>query len=217
MARTEVLLVLGLFGFYLYDALLLLYADEVVFVRGRRGWRASPGIGFLLGGRYPCLPAPFAPMAPVFRHGWTQPAPRAPGRCPPLRAFLRALRPLQAASLALALLLFVVLPACLLWWPDPRLLLALLALVYGTGLACVAYLLRRRRVLGLHGRALALLVVDVLACPPFAVNVVRRVSLRRGTGMEARRFAGGVLPAAACAAVGEAIAARLSPADGAAA
>ena len=213
IVRPEIALVLGAIAFYLYDAALLLYADEVLFFHGRRGWRAWPGPGFMLGGRFLCLPRPFAPATPVFRHGWSQPAPCRPGRRPPMAPFLRALRPLQYGSALLAALLFVALPACVLWWRDPRATLALAVALYGTALAVTAYLVRRRRVLGLHGRSLALLALDTLACPPFAVNVARRVALLRGPGREARRFAQRVLPPEACAAAGAAVAARLT--DGA--
>ena len=189
---SEALLMLGVFGLYLLDAAMLLYADEVVLTRGRKGWSASIGAGYMLGGRFPCLPAPFAPWRATFRESWD--ATLQPDATAPAEAFWRALLPVQCASAVLSGLLFVVLPSALFLHATHMQLLILIATVYCTSATCIAYTIRRRHILGLSGRAVAALAFDVLACPPFAVNIARKISLARGLGADPRAFVCRVVP-----------------------
>ena len=169
---SEALLMLGVFGLYLLDAAMLLYADEVVLTRGRKGWSASIGAGYMLGGRFPCLPAPFAPWRATFRESWD--ATLQPDATAPAEAFRRALLPVQCASAVLSGLLFVVLPSALFLHATHMQLLILIATVYCTSATCIAY--------------------NVLACPPFAVNIARKISLARGLGADPRAFVCRVVP-----------------------
>ena len=171
---TGLALILGGIALYAYDASLLLFRDEVVFAHARGRWRATLGSGFVLGGRYLLAPAFLRPGLPMFRAGWSDRGHRGA----PLRVVLRALAPLQWASRLLALLLFVALPVALVLHARPAWMLALVVAVYGTAIACVAWAWRCREVFGLDRRSLAALAFDVVACPPFAVNVVQKLTLR---------------------------------------
>ncbi|HVJ39242.1 MAG TPA: hypothetical protein VM687_15760, partial [Stenotrophomonas sp.] len=55
------------------------------------------------------------------------------------------------------------------------------------------YTVRARAALGLDRRALLSLAVDTLACPPFALNVVRKISLRHASRMDGLAFAAATL------------------------
>jgi hypothetical protein len=188
MDGNALALVAGAIALYAYDACLLLFRDEVVFAHVRRGWRATLGSGFVLGGRELCW---WMPGTPLFRAGWSdagRTGPRAP-----MRAVLRALRPLQWASRALFVLLFVGMPAGLFFAVGYGWMLALVAALYGIALACIAWAWRCRRIFGLDRKGFASLAFDVIACPPFAVNVVMKITLRIGLPQAPDAFAQRVL------------------------
>lgn len=190
---AEAALILGAIALYLYDTAMLLYSDELLFVRSRGQWRASLGSRLMLGGRFVALPAVLLPGTPVFRACWGRAGLAGAPLETPLPDFLRALRPLQWAGAAMALLLFVAMPVCLVMRPGSQLMLVLFLMFYGTALGCGIYLTTQRKRLGLAGHALSSALVDVLACPPFAVNVVRRVTLAAGPTITPDAFAREVL------------------------
>jgi hypothetical protein len=207
---TGLALIGGAIALYAYDASLMLFRDEVVFAHGRRGWRAVLGSGFLLGGRYLVMPGAWMPGMPMFRACWSQ-APHRAGPRAPMRVLLRALRPLQWASRVLAVLLFVAMPVGLFLHAAPTWMLALVAAMYGIALACVGWAWRCRRVFGLDGKGLASLAFEVIACPPFAVNVVMKLTLRLGLPQSPQEFARRVLAPAECTALLRTAHARMHP------
>ena len=192
MASTETLLLFGIAAFYLIDTSMLLYRDEVVFVKSGAHWRAPVGTGFMLAGRYPALPGLIVPGAPIFRSVWCAPA---AANEPNTELLLQILRPLRWPARFIALLLFLVLPLALFVNMGPQLMLALLCLLYVTSCLSVAYVARRRFVLGLSRKDVIAIAFDVIACPPFAINLVRRVTLRCGLTVSADQFAVAVLNA----------------------
>jgi len=207
MSDTALALVAGAIALWVYDASLLLFRDEVVFLHGRRGWRASLGNGFSLGGRDLAL---WTPGTPVFRAGWSD-AGRRPGPRAPMRVVLRALRPLQWAGRVLAVLLFVGLPAGLFLAVGHAWMLGLVGALYGIALACIAWAWRCRRVFGLDRKGFATLAFDVIACPPFAINVAMKITLRLGLPAAPEVFARRVLAPDACAALLRDAHARMHP------
>lgn len=167
-------LILGAWAFYLFDTLLMLYSDEIVMVRSGRGWHAVLGGEAMLGGRYPALPALLAPANAVFRVTSTR---SATANSINTAAMLRHLAPVRLlASLQLVLVLGVM-PAGVLAHASPRPMLTLLVAVYATSVAIAAVIVMRRKIFCMRGHALRSLLVDVLACPPFAINAVRRITL----------------------------------------
>lgn len=191
-ASLELLLVVGVVGFYLHDAMLLLHFDELVFVRAGRRWLASAG-GSQWGGRFLFMPNPLMPAQPVFRGSWLAPAAEAPPALPDLPRFLAGLRPFRVLAVTLWVQQLLVLPALLWAYPHPLAVLALFALVYATVVALAVLLWRRRARLGLDRRAATALAVDCLLCPPHAINIVRRISLQRLLPRDVLAFAASVL------------------------
>lgn len=184
--QMEFLLVAGVVAFYLQDSMLLLHFDEVVLVRGSGGWSASVGADAQVGGRHPFLPNPLMPGRPVFRAGWlTGGADAAAGYWDELGGFVDVLDGFGPGCRLVWLLLLVALPALLFAYPHPMALLALLGLVYATIAGLGLRLWRHRRALGLDGRGVAAMAFEVSCCPPYAINLVRRLSLRRGLHADA--------------------------------
>jgi hypothetical protein len=165
---------------YLKDGLLMLAPDEAVLVRGWRGrWRAGFGPrDWRLRGRAPWLCHPFKPQQPVLRLHWdaavAAPAPAsAPADVP---GELLVLGPWVGLIWAL---LFVALPLAFYAHLGLRVLLAVLAELYVVILVTLVLVYRRRAALGLSRRAFGVLAFEVLACAPYAANLVRRLSLMR--------------------------------------
>lgn len=177
----EVILVLGALALYLQDSALLLHYDEVAFLQTRKGWTTSAGADTSWAGRHLLLPNPLTPTRAVFRGNWLpQPHPDDHEHWPGLRHFVAALEALKPACHAMFVLLFVALPLLLWRYPHPLALLALVALIYLCAAVLAGQMWRYRRVLELDRRKVLAWGFEALACPPLAINMVRRICLRRG-------------------------------------
>lgn len=170
---------LGAIAFYLYDSLLWLYGDELVLIRRAHRWEHAAGSERLLFRRRLYLPNPLTPQRPLWRACWSGFATR--DRVTDLSALAGlelTLRPLRVLVTVLWLLIVVALPVIALSGAQPAILLALLALVYSVAAIMVGCLWRQRAILGLSARSCRALSFDALACPPFAINFIRKISLQ---------------------------------------
>ena len=171
-------------GLYLKDCFLLLGRDEGVLIRDWRGrWRAGFGaLDWRLGGREPWLGNPFKPWEPVLRLRWD--AADAPAGTPATPAAAAPAQEMRVAPwvCAIWLLMFVALPTA--WYGHWGLqaVLLVLAELYALILVSLVLVWRRRAELGLSGAQFGVLAFEVLACAPYAANLVRRLSLHRPAG-----------------------------------
>ena len=176
LLEAELLLLGGAAALYLVDSVLLLYFDEgVLTLAGRRGWRVRFATDKLhVMGRGVFLPNPLLPHRPLFRLAWRFPTPR--GQASPHWAARRALfRPLAPAVWGMAAGLFVLLPLGLFRLGDAAVLVAAL-LFYMSLLVGLAWCAFNRARLGLTPGRFAVLAFECLVCPPFALNLVRKIS-----------------------------------------
>jgi hypothetical protein len=181
MGSLEWLLVAGIAAFYLQDAAVLLHYDEFVVGGSGRRWRLDTG-STEWSGRYLWLPNPLAPHAAWFRGAWPGGAAgdSAADRVTAMQTYLAALAPFRAGTLGLASVLLVAVPLLIWRFPHPLALLAALGVAYGILVALVVLLWRRREALGVSAQAARWLAVECLACPPHAINLVRKLTLRHG-------------------------------------
>jgi hypothetical protein len=179
MISFEIALPIGAIAFFLYDSSTLLFGNELLYVRRGSRWSATGGLNLYLFGKRVCLPALFSPHALIFRVAWSEGDARtgSPAEWPP-PSLISALRPVQYICGALYFALLVLLPVISIALGAGALLLLLFGAYYSLTLAAVVVAYFRRGALGLTGKAFWLLALDVLACPPFAVNLVRRITLR---------------------------------------
>jgi hypothetical protein len=206
-----VLFPVGAIAFYIIDAAMMLYANELVLCREWNGWSFSAGSEGVVLGRRPYLPNILFPQEPLFRVHWENEGSREPQEdAAALSTFFAALRPVQWASCALVLLLLIGLPAISLALGPGRAMLALFVVYYLLLLMALVWIYWRRSVLGLSRRAFWKLFLDACACAPFAVNLVRRISIHRSISGDPILFAKGVLPASAFANLVELIEKRLT-------
>lgn len=181
ISTYELLLVVGALAFYIYDSGMLLFADDLVIERvGRRAF-VRRGLAMLVIGKRPFIPNPVTPHRPLSLT--TISALLANDRSHNnLQHYLDALLPFKVLSVALLVLFFPALPAVLYFYGNGMLLLLWLALVYGNVIAIVYHLVRRRRVLELSARKVASIGFECVACAPFAINIVRKLTLRKDLG-----------------------------------
>jgi hypothetical protein len=185
MPPSTWLLPLGAIAFYLYDSLLWLYGDELVLIRRAHRWDHAAGPDRLLFRRRLYLPNPLTPQRPLWRACWSGFARRDNFTdLSALAGLERTLRPLRVLVTALWLLIVVALPVIALSGAQPAILLALLAAVYSLAATMVGWLWRQRTILGLSARSCRALSFDALACPPFAINFIRKISLQTAIGGE---------------------------------
>ena len=188
---SEILIVLGVVGFYLYDSAMLLYSNEFVLIEAHGAWtfRYPQGDWQLLG-RTPYLPNPLTPYAAIFRVSWS---PSNLGEQhqedPKLQEFTSALNPLRYIVVVLLVLLVGELPLLLLHFGVNLGVLVLVGVVYLTIIAMLLIVFLRRRVLQLSSRACGALAVELLACAPFAINTLRRIAVSRSIAGDPIRFA----------------------------
>ncbi|MGY1458653.1 hypothetical protein ACW5F0_08410 [Luteimonas sp. A534] len=208
MLDAGVLLAMGLVAFYVQDSSQLLYVDEIVVVGTRRGWRFRLG-SLELGGRFLHVPNPLLPARAMFRANWLE-ADRSVQESPAgLSEFVAELVALGRCCVALCFLLLVALPAAILAYRVPSVLLAILGCAYAVIALMLALLARRRRRLGLSGRDVVALGIGALLCPPHAINLVRKVCLVRGLRGDPLAFAARTLAAADGARLRKGIEARI--------
>jgi hypothetical protein len=179
MPPFEVLLPLGAIGLYLFDSTLLLYSNELLFAPHSGRWSFAMSSSLLLGGRRVCFLNPFTPATPQFRVRWSEADIRHEQEpLPQLDAFLAALGPLRYL-VGLLWLLLLALPVDVFFLGTGVELLALMAAFYAVILAALGFIYARRQALQVSGKAFLALSFDCLACAPFAINLVRKLALRR--------------------------------------
>lgn len=186
----EVALPLGAIAFYLYDSAMLLYGNELVFMRERGRWRATGGLDGYVGSRRLCLPALFRPWALLFRVLWKEVDTREAAPAQWLAdSFVAALTPLKWLSASLLLILLIPLPLISIIWGAGVPLLLVFAASYAVVLIAVTVLYRRRASLQLDSQEFRKLAFDCVACPPLAINMVRKLTLHHGLPGNPLRFA----------------------------
>lgn len=194
---VEVLLIAGIFGFYLFDSALLLYSNEIVITEHKGRFFATAGSNIQIRGRYFYLPGPHTPHHGLFKGVWAwTDADKGKEFVPGLLHFTEALVVPKRGCLLVGALLLMVLPTLLLMSASSIALLFLLASVYLTIGVVVYACWTRRSALEMSGREVALLAVEAFSCPPFAINIVRKVCQKRGLREDALSLAERLMPPA---------------------
>lgn len=178
MSYEVELLVLAVL-FYLYDSSALLYSNEAIMTcdRGQR-WSAITGwTGFMFFGRSLCMLNPFTPHRPSFRLHWNLDRLDTEGELPPWAAYAEALKTLAPMNLAAGIALFIILPLGLLTALGAYAIVPALVLLYGSTVIALFQLRRLRVPVAVGRKGFWGFAFECLACPPFAVNMVRRITL----------------------------------------
>ena len=209
--RVDAQLLVGpaLVALYLKDCLLLLGRDEAVLVRGWRGrWRAGFGLrDWQLRRREPYLCHPFKPWEPVLRLRWDAAA--TPATAPTAPAAFATEPRLGPWVTLVWLYLFVALPAAFFGHLGLPAVLAVLGGLYATIAIALVRVWLARAAFGLSRSEFGVLAFEVLACAPYAANLVRRLSLHRAVDENLLAAAPRLLDVPALAAVHAGVVARI--------
>ncbi len=147
-----------------------------------------------LSGRRVFLPNPLLPIRPQFLVRWSIEWHRSEAP--------ESLAPLQQALFPIGVITSCSCCCCSPWrqcpghW-VPASCCAPSLLFYMLTLTALVFAWRRRVVCRIPGRTFWLLALDALACAPFAVNLVRKITLRHGIAGDPLRFAAGHMDPAA--------------------
>ena len=176
-----VLLLVVILLIYLLDCLVLLYANEAVAKSHHEGWCVDFGSGQAwVAGKRVYLLNPFTPLAAVYRTHWKI-AERLPHADESALArwseHHRLIARLNTHIAATAWVVLVLLPVAMLLW-GPLGFLAGAALSWIVVIVLLLGFASCRRALALSRGEFALLAFECLACPPCAVNLLRKLSLR---------------------------------------
>jgi hypothetical protein len=169
------------FILYVYDSAKLLSPRELLLVEAGHG-RLAPGFSdnpFTLAGRVLLFAPLLQPFRSVFVAPWGKPWARHEAlkttlaSIEDLRSALRSVRILATGAF---LLLFVVGPVSTwLLGPDAAVLYTA-AVVYPTTLAAVGCMWWQRRALRLTASRLTVLSAEIVVCPAFLPNLVRKIT-----------------------------------------
>jgi hypothetical protein len=169
---AESALVLLAWALYLFDSVRLLASNEAIFYSKGKGWGTAFGaLHWKIRGKEPYLPNPLTPHRQVFCLRWdvvrlgksTQLA---------LRPELRIYAPFVLIS---ALCLLVLMPLGFATRAGSPLVIAALVVMYLSNALALLVLARRRATMGLSRSQYMALAVECLVCPPFAINLIRRL------------------------------------------
>jgi hypothetical protein len=175
----EVQLMAIAIGLYLFDATVLLYADEGILIAGTRGkWQATSGSeDFLLMGRSVYVTNLLRPHVPTFRLTWRFDAPAEEGSSTAWTDLVRSVRSPAPFTIAAGVALYLLVPIGLFTRLGSPFVVISAALLYTNIILALCWLYPHRSAMNLSGKRFAALAFECIACPPFAVNLVRRVSL----------------------------------------
>ena len=169
----EVLLPLGALAFYVYDCCLLIFDNETVPHWTGTAWLPQAPTSIVLMRKRLLLLDLLRPDRLSLRTA-VEPVDLAA----PSGALVHAMRPLQIGVLLLAALLWVVLPTVSLALGAGLALLGVFAAYYLAVIALLVITARRRVALQLTHKAYWAIALDCILCPPFAVNLVRKITLQ---------------------------------------
>ena len=172
----EVLLPLGALAFYIYDCCLLIFDNETVQHWTGTAWLPQAPTSIVLLRKRLLLLDLLRPDRLSLRRA-AEPVDLA---APP-GVLVHAVRPLQIGVLLLAVLLWVVLPTVSLVLGAGLALLGVFAAYYASVIALLILTAKRRVDLGLTHKAYWAIALDCILCPPFAVNLVRKITLQATT------------------------------------
>lgn len=197
----EILLIIGILGFYLYDSAMMLYSNELIFASDKNHWRYRSADGhWQMLSRNLYLPHPLRPGRALFRVCWhstgaqanlANDAPGESSNLPDLAPaeLIQSLRPLQYMTTGLLASMLVGFPVVLIVFATGLELLVLMATSYIIIIAMLIYVYRKRTSLQLTTSSFLKLAFDALVCPPFALNTTRKITLNYPLTHDAIAFA----------------------------
>ena len=191
----EYWLVLGLFSLYLYDLTRFVGFNDILFTQGfKKVFSVQLGSQqTACAKKYLYFARPLQPHQLIFQLKWQlQPRQISADTLLQLTEFdhrLKILKTLQPWILINGLLTLVLFPICLLFLHNIFVLAVLVILIYSLNLSLFLAVFRKRKVLQLNSKQSLNFILDALFCPPFALNLLKKLSLQLSPSLDALSFA----------------------------
>ena len=183
MPSFEASLVLGVLFFYLYDSLMLLNVNELIVQKSFKKWSYRfPIFGLQILRKFPLVNNLLMPNFLIFNLSW--PSHKEEIDSDKLETLIQSMLPLQIIASLLLLLIIFVLPVVAFLFDSGPQLLTLFIFIYLLIIFSVCYLFICRDSLGLSGLKISSIAFESILCPPFAINIARKVSLNYEIGSD---------------------------------
>jgi len=174
---SEAWLLFGVVGFYLYDSIKLVSGNQVFLIKGLSGWRLKLPSDYLrFQSSLVFLPNPACPWTSLYKSDLFCEKSSADS----LDNILQindALRSIKPFVVLLFIQMLVFLPICVLRYGMGLLTLVVVSSIYGTVFFMVLVIFIKKIQLKLTPKRFMSLLFDCIACPPFALNAIRKITL----------------------------------------
>ncbi|MFW1780686.1 hypothetical protein ACG9XY_08850 [Acinetobacter seifertii] len=195
----ESLLVLGIVGFYIYDSTYLYFYNEFIIKKGlKHSFKAqfiSKKLNFL--NKYLVIFEFFLPYQLVFKCSWrlndfkNQVLSRED--IENIQLITATLKPLQFVNIILFILILILLPIIFLLKLNYVILAITITTIYFLNLINIFYVISKRKKLKLSWSKVSQLALDTFLCPPFSLNLLRKISLNYAVKSEGTLLAKQIL------------------------
>lgn len=179
----ESLLVLGIVGFYIYDSTYLYFYNEFIIKKGfKHSFKAqfiSKKLNFL--NKYLVIFEFFLPYQLVFKCAWKlndlNNKVTSHEDIKNIQLITTTLKPLQFINIILFILILILLPIIFLLKLNYVILAITISTIYLLNLINIFYVISKRKKLQLSWVKVSQLALDTFLCPPFSLNLLRKISL----------------------------------------
>lgn len=165
--------------FYIYDSSILLFSNEGVITPSWKNWTAKTHPrGLVLLRKRLFIPNLLLPHRPIFRLHW-QPESMSQAASVEWQKEKSLYGWFGLPAYGMALALFVITPITYYFFRSDPALLTCLALIYLIPVGAGMLMYRHQKHLGFSTKNAWSLFFECLLCPPFTINIVRKLSLAR--------------------------------------
>ena len=191
---TDYLFVFTLVGLYVYDSAQLCYFNEFFLSKGLRSsfYVQTVSLNYSFGKKFLFIPSLFFPSTLLFKVKWqtqNKTAPIVPADIEIIYNLAQQLELIQFLNTIGAILTLIALPLSIIGKASHTLIALIIIVIYAINLINILMIFLQRKTLSLRPKTLLLLFLDSLFCPPFALNLVKKISLNYAIQTEGLKLA----------------------------
>ena len=175
---SETWLILCIYILYLSDSTRLVVHNQLILTKYSGRWRViCPDSRWIILKKIPYFMPIFFPGALVFCSTWSV-TDRISNtyESNTLDGFINAISPLNYCAVLLFILMCICMPVSIFIYGTGLAFLSIVFAIYTTILVMLGLLYRKRYQLEISNKAYISLMFDCIACPPFAINLVRKIT-----------------------------------------
>lgn len=178
----DILIILGIVGFYIYDSAHLYFYNEFNLQKGLGSTFKSQLISRQLNvfRKYLFIPNLLLSHQLLFKCAWKIKDSELIMHSDDIRHLKnisQTLKPLQWINILVFVLTLAILPFLILFKADYLAVAIILVIIYSLNLISILFVIVKRKKLQLSWLKIMQLLLDALLCPPFALNLLRKISL----------------------------------------